>query len=55
MTATLTVLEATLALAAILRRAKVLSLSGDFPTVTPRRPIRARVALRGDCAKQRIV
>jgi len=44
-------LEATLALATILRRAKVLSLSADFPTITPltmiaAAPIRARVGLR---------
>jgi cytochrome P450 len=44
-------LEATLALATILRRAKVLSLSTDFPTTTPltmiaAAPIRARVGLR---------
>jgi len=46
-------LEATLALATILRRTKVLSLSTDFPTVTPltmivAAPIRARVAVRSD-------
>jgi cytochrome P450 len=45
-------LEATLALATILRRVKVLSLSTDFPTTTPltmiaAAPIRARVGLRG--------
>jgi cytochrome P450 len=44
-------LEATLALATILRRVKVLSLSADFPTITPltmiaAAPIRARVGLR---------
>jgi cytochrome P450 len=41
-------LEATLALATIVRRAKICSLSGDFPTVTPltmiaAAPVRARV------------
>ena len=41
-------LEATLALATILRRAKIQSLDGDFPTITPltmipAAPIRARV------------
>ena len=41
-------LEASLALATILRRAKICSLSGDFPTVTPltmiaAAPVRARV------------
>jgi cytochrome P450 len=44
-------LEATLALATILRRVKVLSLSPDFPTITPltmiaAAPIRARVGVR---------
>jgi cytochrome P450 len=44
-------LEATLALATILRRAEIHSLSGDFPTITPlttiaAAPIRARVGLR---------
>jgi cytochrome P450 len=44
-------LEATLALATILRRVKVLSLSTDFPTITPltmiaAAPIRARVGVR---------
>ncbi|HVQ98444.1 MAG TPA: hypothetical protein VMS16_06500 [Mycobacterium sp.] len=43
--------EATLALATILRRAKVLSLTADFPTITPltmiaAAPIRARVGQR---------
>jgi cytochrome P450 len=46
-------LEATLALATILRRAEIHSLSRDFPTVTPltmiaAAPIRARVGLRVD-------
>jgi len=41
-------LEASLALATIVRRAKICSLSGDFPTVTPltmiaAAPVRARV------------
>jgi cytochrome P450 len=45
-------LEATLALATILRRTKILSLNSDFPTTTPltmvaAAPIRARVGLRG--------
>jgi hypothetical protein len=45
-------LEATLALATILRRTKILSLNSDFPTITPltmipAAPIRARVGLRG--------
>jgi cytochrome P450 len=44
-------LEATLALATILRRAKVLSLGTDFPTITPltmiaAAPIQARVGVR---------
>jgi cytochrome P450 len=44
-------LEATLALATIIRRVKVLSMSADFPTTTPltmiaAAPIRARVGLR---------
>ncbi len=46
-------LEATLALATIVRRAKIDSLSGDFPTITPltmiaAAPIRAKVGLRTD-------
>ena len=44
-------LEATLALATILRRVKILSLSAEFPTITPltriaAAPIRAWVGLR---------
>ena len=44
-------LKATLALATIIRRAEIHSLSGDFPTITPlttiaAAPIRARVGLR---------
>jgi cytochrome P450 len=46
-------LEATLALATILRQVKIHSLSGDFPTITPltmipAAPIRAKVGLRVD-------
>ncbi|HUB54117.1 MAG TPA: cytochrome P450 [Mycobacterium sp.] len=46
-------LEATLALATILRRVKIEALSNDFPTATPltmvaAAPIRARVGLRED-------
>jgi cytochrome P450 len=46
-------LEATLALATIVRRVEILSLSNDFPTATPltmtaAEPIRARVGLRGE-------
>ena len=44
-------LEATLALATILRRIEIDSLSGDFPTITPltmiaAAPVRARIGLR---------
>jgi cytochrome P450 len=52
-------LEATLALATILRRIKIYSVSGDFPTITPltmmaAAPIRARVGLRVDRQKRRV-
>ena len=52
-------LEATLALATIVRRAKILSLSGDFPTITPltmiaAAPVRANVAPRADRLNRRI-
>jgi hypothetical protein len=44
-------LEATLALATIIRRVEIVSLAGDFPVVTPltviaAAPIRARVRRR---------
>jgi cytochrome P450 len=53
-------LEATLALATILRRVKIDSLSGDFPTVTPftmiaAAPIRARAELRVDRLNRRVL
>jgi cytochrome P450 len=53
-------LEATLALATILRRAKILSLSSDFPTITPltmiaAAPIRARVGPRVDRPNRKVV
>ncbi len=52
-------LEATLALATILRRVKIDSLSGDFPTITPltmiaAAPVRANVAPRADRLNRRI-
>ncbi len=52
-------LEATLALATIVRRAKIDSLSGDFPTITPltmiaAAPIRAKVGLRTDRSERRV-
>jgi cytochrome P450 len=52
-------LEATLALATILRQVKIVSQSGDFPTTTPltmiaAAPIRARIELRGDRLNGRI-
>jgi cytochrome P450 len=51
-------LEATLALATILRRAKIQSLDGDFPTITPltmipAAPIRAWVGLHVDRLNRR--
>ncbi|HZC09759.1 MAG TPA: cytochrome P450 [Mycobacterium sp.] len=51
-------LEATLALATILRRVKIDALSSDFPTSTPltmvaAAPIRAQVGLRGDRLNRR--
>jgi cytochrome P450 len=53
-------LEATLALATILRRAKIHSLSSDFPTITPltmiaAAPTRARVGLRVDRLNRRFL
>ncbi|HWS94705.1 MAG TPA: cytochrome P450 [Mycobacterium sp.] len=53
-------LEATLALATILRRAKIHSLSSDFPTITPltmiaAAPIRARVGPRVDRLNRRFL
>jgi cytochrome P450 len=53
-------LEATLALATIVRRAKILSLSSDFPTITPltmiaAAPIRARVGQRVDRLNRRFL
>ncbi len=53
-------LEATLALATILRRIEIDSLSGDFPTVTPftmiaAAPIRARAELRVDRLNRRVL
>jgi cytochrome P450 len=52
-------LEATLALATILRRVKIDSLSGDFPTITPltmiaAAPVRANVGPRADRLNRRI-
>jgi cytochrome P450 len=52
-------LEATLALATILRRAKIQSLDGDFPTITPltmipAAPIRAWVGLHVDWLNRRV-
>ena len=52
-------LEATLALATILRRVKIDSLSGDFPTITPltmiaAAPVRANVGTRSDRLNRRI-
>jgi cytochrome P450 len=51
-------LEATLALATILRRVRIEALSNDFPTSTPltmvaAAPIRAQVGLRGDRLNRR--
>src|ERR1700759_271238 len=51
-------LEATLALAPTLRRAKIHSLSGDFPTITPltmiaAAPVRANVGPRADRLNRR--
>jgi cytochrome P450 len=53
-------LEATLALATILRRAEIRSLSNDFPTNTPltmiaAAPIQARVGLRGDRLNRKVL
>jgi cytochrome P450 len=52
-------LEATLALATILRRVKIYSLSPDFPTITPltmvaAAPVRAKVEPRADQTNRRI-
>jgi cytochrome P450 len=52
-------LEATLALATILRRVKIDSLSGDFPTITPltmiaAAPVRANVGPHADRLNRRI-
>jgi cytochrome P450 len=52
-------LEATLALATILRRVEIHSLSPDFPTITPltmvaAAPVRAKVEPRADQTNRRI-